>query len=50
MSAYNQEYNYDNTIIRYIIVALLAELREKVYFYNQIDESTLKKIPLGSTV
>ena len=46
MSAYNQEFNYDNTIIRYIIVALLAELREKVYFYNQIDADTLKKIPL----
>ena len=46
MSAYNQEFNYDNTIIRYIIVALLAELREKVYFYNQIDAETLKKIPL----
>ena len=29
MSAYNQEFNYDNTIIRYIIVALLAELRKR---------------------
>ena len=29
MSAYNQEFNYDNTIIRYVIVALLAELREQ---------------------
>ena len=46
MSAYNQEFNYDNTIIRYIIVALLAELREKVYYYNQIDAETLKKIPV----
>ena len=44
MSAYNQEFNKDNTIIRYIIVALLAELKDKVYFYNQIDEDTLKKI------
>jgi len=46
MSAYNQEFNYDNTIIRYIIVALLAELKSKVYYYNQIDEATLKKMPL----
>ena len=46
MSAYNQEYNKDNTILRYIIVALLAELKDKVYFYNQIDEDTLKKIPV----
>ena len=46
MSAYNQEYNRDNTILRYIIVALLAELKDKVYYYNQIDEDTLKKIPV----
>ena len=46
MSAYNQEFNKDNTILRYIIVALLAELKDKVYYYNQIDEYTLKKIPV----
>ena len=40
MSAYNQEFNKDNTILRYIIVALLAELKDKVYYYNQIDEDT----------
>ena len=46
MSVYNQEFNKDNTILRYIIVALLAELKDKVYYYNQIDEDTLKKIPI----
>ena len=46
MSVYNQEFNKDNTILRYIIVALLAELKDKVYYYNQIDEDTLKKIPV----
>ena len=46
MSAYNQEYNKDNTILRYMIVALLAELKDKVYYYNQVDEDTLKKIPV----
>lgn len=44
MSAYNQEFNKDNTILRYVTVATLAELRNKVYFYNQIDETTLQKI------
>ena len=34
MSAYNQEFNKDNTILRYIIVALLAELKDKVYDYH----------------
>lgn len=44
MSAYNQEFNKDSVILRYVIVGLLAELRNKVYFYNQIDEDTISKI------
>jgi len=44
MSVYNQEFNKDNTILRYVIVSLLAELKNKVYFYNQIDEDTSVKI------
>jgi hypothetical protein len=46
MSAYNSEFNKDNTILRYMIVALLAELKDKVYYYNQVDEDTLTKIPV----
>jgi hypothetical protein len=44
MSSYNQEFNKDNVILRYIIVSLLAELRDKVYYFNRIDEDTLSKI------
>lgn len=44
MSAYNQEFNKDNVVLRYIIVALLAELREKVFYYNQLDEDTTQKV------
>jgi hypothetical protein len=44
MSKYNKEYNKDNVVLRYIIVATLAELKSKVYFYNQIDEDTLNKV------
>ena len=44
MSAYNQEYNKDSTILRYVIVATLAELRDKVFYYNKIDEDTLQRI------
>jgi hypothetical protein len=44
MSAYNQEFNKDQTILRYVIVATLAELRDKVFYYNRIDEDTLQKI------
>jgi hypothetical protein len=44
MSQYNQEFNKDSVVLRYIIVATLAELKNKVYFYNQIDEDTLEKV------
>jgi len=46
MSAYNQEFNKDNTILRYITVATLAELRNKVFYYNQTDEDLVTKIPV----
>ncbi len=38
MSAYNQEFNKDNVVLRYIIVAMLAELKDKVYYYNTITD------------
>lgn len=46
MSLYNQEYNKDNVILRYVLVALLADLKNEVYFYNRIDEDTYKKIDI----
>lgn len=44
MSAYNQEFNRDSNVLRYVIVATLAELRNKVFYYNRIDADTLQKI------
>lgn len=44
MSAYNAEYNKDLSYIRHIIVALLNELNNKIYYYNVIDEDTKQKI------
>ena len=44
MSSYNEEFNTDNVILRYILVATLAELKNKVYFYNQVDEDTSVKV------
>lgn len=46
MSLYNQEYNKDNVILRYILVALLADLKNEVYYYNRIDEDNYKKIEI----
>lgn len=42
MSAYNAEFNNDDVYLRYIIIALLAELREKIYYYNYIDGNRVK--------
>jgi hypothetical protein len=39
MSVYNQEYNKDNVVLRYIIVSLLAELKDKIYYYDRISET-----------
>lgn len=37
---YNQIYNYDGSVIRYVIVALLAELRNRVYIYQKdVDDA-----------
>jgi len=46
MSVYNQEFNRDNIVLRYIIVATLAELRERIYFYNRVSEDSQVKIPV----
>ena len=46
MSSYNEEFNKDDVVLRYIIVAFLAELKSKIYYYNQIDEDTKKKIEI----
>lgn len=42
MSLYNQEYNKDNVVLRYIIVATLAELKSQVYYYNLVDNKRVK--------
>lgn len=42
MSLYNQEYNKDNVVLRYIIVATLAELKSQLYYYNLVDDKRVK--------
>jgi hypothetical protein len=42
MSAYNIEKNTDDVTIRYIVVALLAELRDKIYFYDLYEDGKKK--------
>lgn len=37
MASYNLKYNSDDSVIRHIIIGLLADLNNKVFFYRQID-------------
>ena len=40
MSTYNTKYNFDDSVVRHIIIGLLADLNNKLYFYRQIDNNT----------
>ncbi len=40
MATYNVKYNYDDSVIRHIIIGLLADLNNKLYFYRQKDNDT----------
>jgi len=44
MPAYNLVYNKDDSVIRQIFVGLLADLNEKIYYYQQTDEDTRDKV------
>ena len=46
MNVYNQTENYDNSVIRYIIVALLSELRKKLYIYQHLADGTVEKVDI----
>ena len=37
MASYNLKYNSDDSVIRHLIIGLLADLNNKIYFYRQID-------------
>lgn len=44
MSDYNQKYNKDDVFLRSMIIALLAELNKKIYYYNRIDNDTIERV------
>jgi len=47
MSTYNIKYNKDDSVIRHIVIGLLADLNNKVYFKRQIsaDERAIIDVP-----
>lgn len=40
MASYNLKYNSDDSVVRHIIIGLLADLNNKLYFYRQINNDT----------
>jgi hypothetical protein len=44
MATYNLKYNRDDSVIRHLIVGLLADLNKKVSFYRQLDTNTRTEI------
>ena len=45
-TTYNQTKNYDNSVLRYVIVALLAELKDKIYIYQHLADGTSEKVDI----
>jgi len=39
MSVYNQKFNSDDSVIRHIIIGLLADLNTKLYFHRQLSNN-----------
>ena len=44
MASYNLKYNSDDSVVRHLIIGLLADLNNKLYFYRQIDANNRKAI------
>ena len=40
MSTYNSKYNADDSVVRHIIIGLISDLNNKIYFYRQKDNDT----------
>lgn len=40
MATYNVKFNKDDSVVRHIIIGLLADLNNKVFFYRQLDNET----------
>jgi len=41
MATYNVKFNKDDSVVRHLIVGLLADLNNKVYFYREIERSDI---------
>lgn len=39
MASYNLKYNSDDSVVRHVIIGLLADLNNKIYFWRQMNEN-----------
>lgn len=39
MASYNLKYNSDDSVIRHVIIGLLADLNNRIYFWRQLNET-----------
>ena len=46
MASYNLKYNKDDSVIRHIIIGLVADLNKKIYLLNQVDNETRDKVDI----
>ena len=46
MATYNLKFNKDDSVIRHIIVGLLADLNSKVYYFIQRNEDTRERVTI----
>lgn len=48
MATYNVKFNSDDSVVRHLIIGLLADLNNKVYFYRQLGNDDTAIAPDGS--
>lgn len=46
MASYNLKFNKDDSVIRHILIGLVADLNKKIYLMNQIDNDTRDKVDI----
>ena len=46
MSLYNTKFNKDDSVVRHIIIGLLADLNKKIFFYRQLNNEDRVKVDI----
>lgn len=46
MSEFNEKFNYDDVMVRRMIGSLLMEMKNLMYFYQQVSETEIRKVDI----